>query len=46
MMLNQRLIFACFAAAILLSMVREWNTPVSCPRGNFLLSAAATFPRH
>jgi len=44
-MLNQRLILAFFAAAILSSMVREWSAPVSCPRGNILVSAAATSPR-
>jgi len=29
-MVHRRLVFALFSAAILLSMVREWNAPVSC----------------
>jgi hypothetical protein len=31
-MRNARLTFAFFAAAILLSMVREWNAPSACLR--------------
>ena len=29
-MVHRRLVFALFSAAILVSMVREWNAPVSC----------------
>jgi len=29
---RNRLAFALFAAAILFSMVREWNAPVACAR--------------
>jgi hypothetical protein len=32
-MRNKGLVFALFAAAILFSMVREWNAPVACARG-------------
>jgi hypothetical protein len=28
--MNRRLAFAIFAAALLLSMIREWSAPVSC----------------
>jgi hypothetical protein len=31
-MRNRTLAFAFFAAAILFSMVREWNAPVACAR--------------
>jgi hypothetical protein len=40
-MKNRRLIFALFSAAILFSMVREWNAPVFCLRTNFLQSASS-----
>jgi hypothetical protein len=30
--MNIRLIFAAFAAAILLTMIREWSAPAACPR--------------
>jgi hypothetical protein len=30
--MNRRLIFAAFAAAILLTMIREWSTPIACLR--------------
>ncbi len=30
--MHRRLALAFFAAAILFSMVREWNAPVSCTR--------------
>jgi hypothetical protein len=31
-MRERRLIFALFAAAVLFSMIREWNAPASCLR--------------
>jgi hypothetical protein len=34
-----RLVFAFFAAAILFSMVREWNAPAACAR-TIAMSAA------
>jgi len=33
---NNRLVFAFFSLAILLSMVREWNAPVACARGTLV----------
>lgn len=38
---NKRMIFVLFSAAILFSMVREWNAPVSCARANILLPATS-----
>ena len=29
--MNRHLAFIIFAAALLLSMIREWSAPVSCP---------------
>jgi hypothetical protein len=29
--MNRHLVFAIFAAALLLSMIREWSAPESCP---------------
>jgi len=29
--MNKQLIFAIFAGAILLAMVRQWRTPLACP---------------
>ena len=29
--MKHHLAFAIFAAALLLSMIREWSAPVSCP---------------
>jgi hypothetical protein len=37
----KRLVFLCFAAAILFSMVREWNAPVACVRTVLVPSAQA-----
>jgi hypothetical protein len=37
---SNRLIFYLFAAAILFSMVREWNAPVACAR-SILIPAAS-----
>jgi hypothetical protein len=37
---DRRLVFALFSLAILFSMVREWNAPVSCPRANVFLPAS------
>jgi hypothetical protein len=31
-MLDRRIVFALFAAALLASMVREWSAPVACLR--------------
>jgi hypothetical protein len=31
-MKNNRLVFALFAAAVLLSMIREWSAPPACAR--------------
>lgn len=31
-MRSRALVFALFAAAMLFSMVREWNAPVACQR--------------
>jgi hypothetical protein len=31
-MLNPKLVFAVFAAAILFSVIREWSAPVACLR--------------
>jgi hypothetical protein len=40
-MRSNRFIFAVFSAAILFSMVREWNTPVACARSILLPTLAA-----
>jgi len=45
-MRNKRLVFALFSAAILFSMVREWNAPVSCARVNFAPSVSAASFRY
>jgi hypothetical protein len=37
----KRLQFAIFAAAILFSMVREWNAPVACARSILLPAHSA-----
>lgn len=37
----QRLALAIFSAAILFSMVREWNAPVECTRSTFIPTASA-----
>jgi hypothetical protein len=29
--MSRHLVFAIFAAALLLSMIREWSAPESCP---------------
>jgi hypothetical protein len=44
-MRNPRLAFAFFAAAILLSMVREWNAPNACARSILLSSQAVESTR-
>jgi len=31
-MRSRKWVFACFAAAMLFSMIREWNAPVGCQR--------------
>jgi len=46
MMRSKFLVLALFSAAILFSMVREWNAPVSCLRIDDPTSAAAASPRH
>ena len=44
-MKNKRLILALFSAAILFSMVREWNAPVVCVRA-LLAPSVAVQPKH
>jgi hypothetical protein len=44
-MRNNRFAFALFAAAILFSMVREWNAPVTCVRSVLAPSASHQLPR-
>jgi hypothetical protein len=39
-MVNRRIVFAFFAAAILFSMVREWKAPVACARSLFVRTTA------
>jgi hypothetical protein len=41
-MRQNRLVMAVFAAAILFSMVREWNAPVTCAR--VVSTSAAAVP--
>ncbi len=41
---TRRLTLLLFAAALLFSMVREWNAPVTCARATLISSAAA--PAH
>jgi hypothetical protein len=43
-MRSQRLTFVFFAAAILFSMVREWNAPATCTR-SILVSSIADQPK-
>ena len=38
-MVNRRITFALFAAAILFSMVREWTVPDVCARALLFLTA-------
>jgi hypothetical protein len=45
-MRNNRLIFAVFAATILLSMVREWNAPVACGRAILIPGGSAAPSPH
>jgi hypothetical protein len=40
-MVNRRIAFALFAAAILISMVREWQAPAACVR-SLLISTTET----
>jgi hypothetical protein len=44
-MQNKRLILALFSAAILVSMIREWNAPVICARSILFPSVAAQAKR-
>jgi hypothetical protein len=43
-MRTNRFVFALFAAAILFSMVREWNAPAACAR-TILIPSATASPR-
>lgn len=40
--MRSRIVFVFFATAILFSMVREWNAPITCAR-SILLSARASY---
>jgi hypothetical protein len=44
-MKNRRLIFVLFAAAILFSMVREWNAPIACTRALLFPTVTAQIKR-
>jgi hypothetical protein len=44
-MQSRRLALAFFAAAILFSMVREWNAPVTCVRSVLAPSASYRLTR-
>jgi hypothetical protein len=39
---NRKLIFVLFAAAMLFSIIREWSTPIACPRLSVVRGNAAT----
>jgi hypothetical protein len=43
-MLKKHFIFALFAAAILLSVLREWNAPLACARDVLLPRAEQNSP--
>jgi hypothetical protein len=45
MIRHNNLIFVLFAAAILFSMVREWNAPIACARTLFLSSLPESMPK-
>jgi hypothetical protein len=44
-MRRNRFIFAFFAAAILVSMIREWSAPASCARADLMPPVTAQ-PTH
>jgi len=44
-MRRQRLVFVCFSAAILFSIVREWNAAVACTR-TILVPSVFAQPKH
>jgi hypothetical protein len=41
LMRRNQVILALFSVAILFSMLREWNAPISCSRTNFPLASLA-----
>jgi hypothetical protein len=38
--MRQRIVFAFFAALILLSMLRDWSAPAACARALFLTAVS------